>query len=175
MDFSSLRPSSPLYILTRNDIPSVNVGSIVNVSAPFASPGVQPVFGQQPAMVVNISVEVDGKQGQFAEVPANADYNEYKNKGVPTPYVLSTSREAINTEIGRLRKQAVGIIESVPHNEKVIAACDEILQRLNPEVAEKQRQEKEIADLRSQVAELISLLKGGGEKATKEERQAKNK
>lgn len=175
MDFSSLRPSSPLYILTRNDIPSVNVGSIVNVSAPFASPGVQSVFGQQPAMVVNISVEVDGKQGQFAEVPANADYDEYKNKGVPTPYVLSTSREAINTEIERLRKQAVGVIESVPHNEKVIAACDEILQRLNPEVAEKQRQEKEIADLRSQVAELISLLKGGGEKAPKEERQAKNK
>ena len=96
--------------------------------------------------------------------------------------MLSTSREAINAEIGRLRKQAVGVIESVPHNEKVIAACDEILQRLNPDVAEKQRQDAEIADLRKQIAvqqgqmaEIIALLKGGGEKASKDEKPAKNK
>lgn len=185
MSFSNLRGSSPLYILNCEGVPSVNIGSIVNVSAPF--PFVK--YGApMPEMVVDITVKVDEKQGQFFKVPANLDSWEYENNGVKTPYILATSRDAVNDEIGRLRKRAVSIIESVPHNEQVITACDEIHRRLNPEIAEKQRREQEINDLRkqlaeqqlqmtqqqSQMAELIALLKGDKE-ASKEEKPTKNK
>ena len=34
------------------------------------------------------------------------------------------------------------IINSVDHNRQVVAACDEMLKQLNPEFAEKQRQEQ---------------------------------
>ncbi len=175
MSFSSLRASSPLYILNRENIPTVNVGSIVNVTAPFMA------FGQRPELVVDLTVKVDDKQGQFFKVPANAEVNEYENNGVKTPYVLATSREAINAEVNRLRQEAIGIINSVDHNRQVVAACDEMLKQLNPEFAEKQRQEQEISELKkqlatqqSQMSEIIALLRGGRE-TPKEERPAKNK
>ncbi len=182
MSFSSLRGgSSSLYILTREGVPSVNVGSVVSVSAPVPKYGMPMAFGQQPEMVVDITVKVDGKQGQFFKVPANADVCEYENNGVKTQYILATSREAINAEVNSLRQQAVGIIDSVDHNRQVVAACDEMLRKLNPEFAEKQRQEREISELKqqlatqqSQMAELIALLKGGKENS-KEEKTPKNK
>lgn len=179
MSFSQLRPSSLLYILTRDGIPSVNVGTVMSVSTPTPKWGAM-AFGQQPEMVVDIAVKVDDKQGQFAKIPANLDVWEYENNSVKTPYVLATSKDAINAEVNALRQQALGVINSVDYNRQVVSACDEMLKQLNPEYAEKQRQDAEIAELKSQLAtqqnqmaELISLLKG--REMVKEEKPTKNK
>lgn len=176
MSFSSLRGSSPLYILNREGVPSVNIGSVVGVTPPFMKYGMP-----MPEMVVDITVKVDDKQGQFFKVPANADVCEYENNGVKTQYVLATSRDAINAAIDNLRQQALGVLNSIEHNRQVIAACDEIHRQLNPEVVEKQRQEQEIVELKkqlseqqSQMAELLALLKKGAE-PPREEKTAKNK
>lgn len=176
MSFSSLRGSSPLYILNREGVPSVNIGSVVGVTPPFMKYSMP-----MPEMVVDITVKVDDKQGQFFKVPANAEVCEYENNGVKTQYILATSRDAINAAVDNLRQQALGVLNSVEHNRQVIAACDEIHRRLNPEVAEKQRQEQEIVELKkqlseqqSQMAELLALLKKGAE-PPKEEKPAKNK
>lgn len=181
MSFSSLRSSSLLYILNREGIPSVNIGTIISVSAPTPKWGAM-AFGQQPEMVVDLAVKVDDKQGSFTKVPANLDAWEYEQNGVKTPYILATSREAINAEINTLKQQAVGIINSVDYNRQVVKACDDMLKSLNPEYAEKQRQEQEIAELKSrldtqqsQMAELIALLKvKEGKESVREERPSKN-
>lgn len=188
MSFSSLRSSSLLYILNREGVPSVNVGTIVNVSAPTPKWGAM-AFGQQPEMLVDISVKVDDKQGSFPKVPANLDVWEYEQNGVKTPYILAASKEAINAEINSLRQQALSVINSVDYNRQVVKACDDMLQSLNPEYAEKQRQEQEIAELKlrldtqqNQMAELIALLKDKEGKSAKEckenakeEKPSKNK
>lgn len=185
MSFSSLRSSSLLYILNREGVPSVNVGTIVSVSAPTPKWGAM-AFGQQPEMLVDLAVKVDDKQGAFPKVPANLDVWEYEQNGVKTPYILATSREAINAEINNLKQQALGVINSVDYNRQVVKACDDMLRSLNPEYAEKQRQEQEIAELKSrldtqqsQMAELIALLKAKEGKESrenaKEEKSSKNK
>lgn len=179
MSFSTLRPSSPIYILNRENIPSVNIGSIVSVSAPVPKWGTPMAFGQPQDMVVDLNVKVDDKQGQFLKVPANLEVWEYEQNGAKTSYILATSKDAINAEINSLKQQALSVINSVDFNKQVITACDEMLKSLNPEYAEKQRQEQEIAELRmqlatqqTQMAELIKILK---EKDLKEERPTKNK
>lgn len=182
MSFSSLRSSSLLYILNREGVPSVNIGTITNVSAPTPKWGAM-AFGQQPEMLVDLTVKVDDKQGSFPKVPANLDVWEYEQNGVKTPYILATSRDAINVEINNLKQQAIGILNSVEHNRQVVKACDEMLKSLNPEFAEKQRQEQEIAELKtrldtqqSQMAELIALLKGKESRENaKEDKPSKNK
>lgn len=181
MSFSSLRSSSLLYILNREGVPTVNVGTIVNVSSPTPKWGSM-AFGQQPEMLVDITVKVDDKQGAFPKVPANLDVWEYEQNGVKTPYILATSRDAINAEINNLKQQALGIINSVEQNRQVVTACDQMLRQLNPEYAEKQRQEQEIAELKSrldtqqsQMAELIALLRiKEGKDNGREERPSKN-
>lgn len=181
MSFSNLRPGSPIYILNKEGVPSVEIGTIVSVTSPT------PQFGLPQTMTVDLMIKVGDKTGPFPRVPAHADVDEYKSNGVPTPYVLATSKEAMNAEVNRLREQAVGVINSVDYNRQVIAACDEMLKTLNPEYAEKQRQEAEIAELKtqlatqqaqmatqqSQMAELIALLKG--DTGAKEEKPSKNK
>lgn len=180
MGFSTLRNGAPLYILNKEGIPSVNIGTITGVSAPTPKWGASMAFGQPQEFVVDLNVKVDDKQGGFQKVPSNLDIWEYEQNGVKTPYVLATTKEAINAEVNALRQQALGIINSVDHNRRVVTACDDMLKQLNPEYAEKQRQEQEIAELRaqlasqqSQVAELISLLKG--ERVGKDEKPSKNK
>lgn len=182
MSFSNLRGSSLLYILNKEGVPSVNVGTVINVTAPYGKYGnMAMAFGQQPEQVVDLTVKVDDKQGQFFKVPANADVWEYENNGIKTQYVLATSKDAINAAVNNLRQQAVGIINSVDHNRQVIAACDEMLKQLNPEFAAKQRQEQEIATLKGQmasmasdnaelknmVAQLLAKLDGDGNKSAK--------
>lgn len=177
MSFSTLRNSALIYIINKEGVPSVNIGTVTNVSAPVPKWGAPMAFGQPQEMVVDITLKVDDKQGQFTKVPANLDVWEYEQNGVKTPYVLATSKEIVNAEINALRRQAESIINSVEHNKQVISACNDMLKQLNPEFADKQRQEEEIAELRNQLfaqqaqmAELISLLKsekGKEEKSNK--------
>lgn len=180
MGFSNLRSGALLYILNKEGIPTVNIGTITGVSAPTPKWGTPMAFGQPQEFIVDLNVKVDDKQGGFPKVPANLDIWEYEQNGVKTPYVLATSKDAINAEVNAMRQQALGIINSVDYNRQVIAACDEMLKQLNPEYAEKQKQEQEIAELKSQLAtqqnqmaELIALLKGSNER--KEEKTAKTK
>ena len=174
MSFSTLRPGSPIYILNKEGVPTVEIGTVVSVSNPV------PQFGLPQTMTVDLMIKVGDKTGPFPKVPAHAEVDEYKNNGVPTQYVLATNKEAMNAEVNSLRQQAIGIINSVDHNREVVEACDEMLKRLNPEYAEKQRQDAEFAELKSQfekqqsqMAELIALLKG--REGSKEEKPAKNK
>lgn len=180
MSFSSLRPGSPIYILNKEGIPTVEIGSIVSVSAPVPKFGPMTQFGMSQTMTVDLVIKVGDKTGPFPKVSAHADVEEYENNGVKTPYVLATSKEAINAEVNALRQHADSIINSVDYNRQVVAACDEMLKRLNPEYAAKQQQDAEIAELRSQLttqqsqmAELISLLKS--REGAKEEKPIKNK
>ena len=39
MSFSNLRGSSLLYILNKEGVPSVNVGTVINVTAPYGKYG----------------------------------------------------------------------------------------------------------------------------------------
>lgn len=180
MGFSQLRQNSILYILNREGVPTVNTGTVIGISSPVNKMGLPASFGNFPDSVIDITAKVDDKQGVFYKVPANLDSWEYEHNGVKTPYTLATNREAINAEINSLRQQAIGIINSVDYNRQVVKACDDMLKSLNPEYAEKQRQEREIAELKSQMAtqqsqmaELIALLKG--KDTAKEEKPAKNK
>lgn len=180
MGFSQLRQNSLLYILNREGVPTVNIGTVVGVSTPMTKMGVHPMFNQMQDVVVDITTKVDDKQGVFYKVPANLDVWEYEHNGVKTPYILATTKEGINAEVNALRQQALGVINSIDHTRQVVKACDEMLKSLNPEFAEKQRQEAEIAELKSQLAtqqsqmaELIALLKG--KEQSKEEKTSKNK
>lgn len=60
----------------------------------------------------------------------------------------------MNAEIGNLKNESIGIINRVDEERQKIVKYDDILMQLNPEFAEKQRQEQEIATLKSQVAQL---------------------
>lgn len=150
--FQSARVNQTIYILYKEAVPRLEVGSITQVTQPvykYQSMGAQ--YGQMQEQVVDIFANVNGAQRQFQQLPANKESANFVSGG---NVFVTISREAMNAEIGALKNESVGIINRVDEERQKIVKYDEILMQLNPEFAEKQRQEQEIANLKNQVAKL---------------------
>lgn len=176
--FQSLRTNQQFYILTKGVNPRLDVGTVQSVSAPQVKfPTIPQGLGSQPEYVVDVTVTVNGATQQYQRLPANkeiADFGDgYGN------IVVSTSRDAMNNEIATLRNRSEDHLKRVDEERQKIIAYESILQQLNPEYAEKQKQEAEILSLRNQVAavaqtnanlekmmsQLLSELKGDSKKS----------
>lgn len=151
--FQSLRQGNQVYILHKDSRPYVDVGTIVKVSEPMPKYQMQPMFGQPQEMVVDITVNVDNREMSYQKLPASADIADFGTTGI----VISVSREAMNSEVTSLKSRSIDAINSVDYHRGVIESCDEILSKLNPEFAERQKQRSEIDELKERVMKLVEM------------------
>lgn len=152
--FQSLRPNNTVYILHKENRPTMETGSVVSVSIPTPKYQVPPMFGQQQEMVVDLIVKVNNQDITYQKIPASADIADFG-----TGIVISDSREAMNAEVLSLKGKSIDTINSIDYHKGVIEGCDIILSGLNPEYAERQHQQTEIENLKTQVAELVRMNK----------------
>ena len=148
--FQNLRLNSAVYILHKDAVPYIERGSLVSVSSPKPKYPSSPAIGQFPQMemVVDLVVSVNGNNMNLQGLPAGLEIADFGHNG---NIVVSSSKEAINNEISLMRQRSAEIIGSVDFHRNVISACEKMLSELNPEVAEKQRQEQEISTLKGQM------------------------
>ena len=104
-------------------------------------------------LVLDITAEVDGKSTNFQKLPANSEIADFGNN-----IVVATSKAAMNNEVLSLKQRSMDILNSVEQHQSIILGCDEILQTLNPEIAEKQRQELENKALREEINSLKEMF-----------------
>lgn len=148
--FQSLRNNQNFYILTKGVQPRLDIGTVTSVSVPqlkFSS--IPQGLGTQPEYVVDISVLVNGSQQQFQRLPANKEIADFGD-GFGN-IVVSTSKEAMNNELSILKMASEDHIKRVDEERQKVLAYEAILQQLNPEYAEKQKQEAEIVQLKNQI------------------------
>ena len=154
--FQNLRAGNTIYVLNRENGLSLETGTIVNVSLPVPKYPLATTFGNQE-MLVDIIVKINNQEITYQKLPANSDIADFGNTGI----VLSASKEAINSEIISLKTKSEDIINSVDYHKNVINDCDKLLSELNPDFAERQKQQDEIKMLKEQissVAESVSTL-----------------
>ena len=149
--FQSLRTNQQFYILTKGANPRLDIGTVTSVTAPqIKFQSIPQGLGTQPEYVVDVTVLVNGATQQYQRLPANkeiADFGDgYGN------IVVSMNRDAMNNEIATLRNRSEDHIRRVEEEKQKIIAYESILQQLNTEYAEKQKQEAEIMNLKNQVA-----------------------
>ena len=149
--FQSLRASNQFYILHKDAVPYVEIGSVVSVSAPMPKFPLPTNFGQPQEMVVDVVVHVNDNNVTFQKLPANQEIADF---GMNGSIVVATSKEAMNSELSSLRQKSVDIINSVNFHKSVIDGCDKTLRDLNPEYAEKQQQQEEINTLKQNMEEM---------------------
>lgn len=157
MMFQNLRANSQIYILHKDAKPYIEVASVTGVSIPKPKyPLTAPPLGQMPQveMVVDLSASINGQNTTFQGLPAGAEIADFGQNG---NIVISCSRDAMNSEIASMKQRSLEIINSVTYHQGVIAGCDEMLNSLNPEYAEKARQEQEIAALKEQMSSLLEM------------------
>lgn len=149
--FQSLRTNQQFYILTKGATPRLDIGTVTSVTAPqIKFQAIPQGLGTQPEYVVDVTVTVNGATQQYQRLPANKEIADFGD-GFGN-IVVSTSRDAMNNEISTLRSRSEDHIRRVDEEKQKIVAYEAILQQLNPEYAEKQKQEAEIMNLKNQMA-----------------------
>lgn len=151
--FQSARVNQPIYILYKESVPRIEIGTITQVTQPVYKFPTAPQFGQMQEQVVDVFANVGGAQRQFQQLPANKESANYVSNG---NVFVTVSRDAMNAEIATLKNESVGIINRVDEERQKIVKYDEILMQLNPEYAENQRREQEIATMKNQMATMAS-------------------
>ena len=150
MAFQNLRNNHQIYILRKDAIPTLEIGKVTFVSVPIPKYGNTNMYND---LVLDITVDVDGKTANFQKLPANGEIADFGNN-----IVLATSKEVMNSELTSMKQRSLDIINSVEQHRNIISGCDEILQMLNPEIAEKQRQEQENKQLREEINSLKEMF-----------------
>lgn len=154
--FSNLRTNSQVYILHKDSTPYIEVGQVVSVSQPVPKFPVTNFMAPQE-LVVDVVVKINDSNVTLQKLPANLDVADQGTAN--GAIVITTSREAMNSEVDSLRQKSLGIINSVDYHKKVVQDCEVLLQRLNPEFAEQRQQKQEIDVLKSQMSEMMSDMR----------------
>ena len=164
--FQSVRPNSPIYVFHKGDNPRLETGYVVNQPIPKPKYQMPNAFGQPQELVVDLVIKLNDITVNMNAIPAQLDIADSYSNG--ENLVISDSREAMNSEILSLKQKSIDIINSVPYHKNLITTYEKLLSDFNPEMAEKQAQQKEISELRAQMDEmsrnmalLIRELKGG--------------
>lgn len=155
--FSNLRTNSQIYILHKDNNPRVEIASVTSVSIPRPKYAIPQTFGQPQEMVVDVDARIGEQVVSYRNLPASGDVADSLADGV----TVATGRDAMNAEVSALRQRSIDAVNSIGYHKGIIAGCDKILETINPEYAEKQAQQAEIAQLKNQVEEILHLLKGG--------------
>ena len=150
MAFQNLRNNHQIYILHKDAVPTLEIGKVTNVSVPVPKYGNTSMYND---LVLDITVDVEGKSTNFQKLPANGEIADFGNN-----IVVATNKNAMNSEIISMKQRSLDIINSVEQHQSIINGCDEILQILNPEIAEKQRQEQENKQLREEINSLKQMF-----------------
>lgn len=150
MVFQNLRNNHQLYILRKDVIPSLEIGKVTYISVPVPKYGNTSMYND---LVLDVTVDVEGKSTNFQKIPANSEIADFGNN-----LVIATSKNAMSNEVMSMKQKSTDIINSIEQHQSIIKGCDEILQILNPEIAEKQRQEQENKALREEINSLKEMF-----------------
>ena len=150
MAFQNLRNNHQIYILKKDVIPTLEIGKITNVSVPVPKYGNTSMYND---LIIDVTADIDGKTTSFQKIPANSEIADFGNN-----IVIATSKDAMNNEVVSMKQRSLDILNSVEQHQSIIKGCDEILQMLNPEIAEKQRQEQENKALREEINSLKEMF-----------------
>ena len=150
MAFQNLRNNHQIYILHKDAIPTLEIGKITYISVPVPKFGNNSMYND---LVLDITVDIEGKPTNFQKLPANGEIADFGNS-----VVIATSKEAMSNEVASMKQRSLDILNSIEQHQSIISGCDEILQVLNPEIAEKQRQEQENKALREEINSLKEMF-----------------
>lgn len=158
MAFQNLRTGSTVYIFHKDNSPKLEIGQVIaepkiRQKYPIPTPG-QPYTGfmpQQQEQFVDLSIKIGDKVQPIEGLTPSTDIQDCGNG-----LFVSCNRDAVNAEVtAYMHNSEVAIADEVINvHKQIIESCKNIMVVLNPEIAERQRLEKENSELKTQLKEL---------------------
>lgn len=151
--FQGLSQGATLFILYKNE-PRVEKGRIlsINTHIPQFNPNQpQSMFS---GMVTDLTVSVNGDTIPFQGLPATASLANFPDKGL----FVSEDQGMIVNELTSMRDNSQRIVDSYDAHKALRDKCDALLLDLNPEKQKQMQNAKDVADLKSELADLKRML-----------------
>lgn len=133
---------------------------VCNVGNQVGMTGQQIINSIQQEQVVDLSIKIGDKVQPIEGLTPSTDIQDCGNG-----LFVSCNRDAVNAEVAAyMHNSEVAIADDVINaHRQIIESCKNIMVVLNPEIAERQRLEKENSELKTQLKELYksqSEMKG---------------
>lgn len=154
MQFKDLKPGYSVHILDKTDGLKYTQGKAVNVTA---IPYLQNNIGAASQLVVDVTVEVDGKTSTYT-IPESLETTYTGN------LVLSTGKEGILREVEAMKHTSEEALNQVEKHKSIVENASDLMEKLNPAFAEKREAEKRISGIETEVKGLKDMLKNFIEK-----------
>lgn len=153
--FNGLRKGSLFYILSKGENPSLKIGQVTEKSDPKPKNNTTPIqqYGFAPT-VVDITVQCGDETYNFDGLDSEHTIRYYPEKNV----VISDNREQMLTEVETMVRTSRQILESVPYHEEVAQSGEEMILRLNPQLAREKEQEEKIGTLENKISGVEKTL-----------------
>ena len=155
--FGTLRAGSLIYYLNKGENPSLNIGQVLNVSAP--RPKVNSQFMANPMQVeqvVDINVKIGDDTKTFSNVNTALSVIDTGNGG----YVLSDDKAAVINAVEAFGTISQNALNSVPYHKKVVTACKQMMLDLNPSLQKEAERDNEIGKLKTEISEMKETMDG---------------
>ena len=151
--FQGMTQGASLHILYKNE-PRIETGRVISVNThlPQYNPAQpQAMFG---GMVTDITVSVGNDTIPFQGLPANASVANFPDKGL----FISEDKGLVVNEVTAMRDNSQRVVDSYEAHKAIRDKCDALLLSLNPEKQKEIRTEKEMAELKGELAEMKRML-----------------
>ena len=137
MAFQYLRSGCTVYFFHNYNSPNLEIGQVI------AEPKIR--------QIVDLSIKIGDKVQPIEGLTPSTDIQDCGNG-----LFVSCNREAVNAEVAAyMHNSEVAIADDVINaHRQIIESCKNIMVVLNPEIAERQRLEKENSELKTQLKEL---------------------
>lgn len=143
-----------LYILHKGEKPDLRIGTVTAITDPVPKFGQTPIYGQQMATTVDISVKVNDASLKFEKLDSGAAIMTYPTENT----VVASSREAMAGEVEAMIRNSRQIIDSIPYHRSVLESCDGMMRELNPQFAKEKEQEEKLGALEGKVTSMETTL-----------------
>jgi len=154
--FQNLKQNDALYVIDKSSgVPSLKIGQVVNVGNPMPATPVQTpgmMIGLNQQFQITIRAKIDGQEGDFNQLLTNESVHDYGN------VIITDSREALLSEIDKLRMKSQGELDRRDINEKTVVACDDMAKTVNPEYAKAKERDEAISKLGGRLDSIESML-----------------
>lgn len=156
--FKDLKPGLQILMLDKSVTPmKCYNGKVVKVSHPRVEmPKMDNPMQPFPSMqfqdrVVDLTVEYDGKTSTFV-------VSENSNVAYGDMVTISCTEEPIINEVKSKMKESADIVDSYEYHKANIEECKSILATISPHYADNQEQDKRMAAMESDIAEIRRLI-----------------
>ena len=155
MDFKSLQPGNPVYIIYKSDKPRLVVAEVVSRNEPhFNVNNPTAAIGTNLKQVVDITAKNGDEVIPLGNLTADAETATY-NQGAQ---FIGASSEATLREVDRMMAESRQVLDKVDYHQSVLAEGEKMLEVLNPQYKEAKAQKQDIADLRGQMSQLMQMV-----------------